>query len=73
MAQSRARATSAADHGVRDARRLKHEGSLTMAWRYALNYFWTTFRKKPYTDEYTDIREQSPAATESLPAKRPQA
>ena len=28
------------------ARRLKHEGSFTMAWRYAPNYFWTTFRKK---------------------------
>jgi len=54
------------------ARRLKHEGSLTMAWRYALNYFWTTFRKKPYTNQYTDIREQSPAANDS-PAKRPKA
>lgn len=40
------------------ARRLKHEGMLTIAWRYTMNYFWTTFRKKPYTAEYTDIRER---------------
>jgi len=55
------------------ARRLKHEGSFTMAWRYALNYFWTTFRKKPYTHHYTDIREQSPAAYDSPPTKKPKA
>jgi glycosyltransferase involved in cell wall biosynthesis len=40
------------------ARRLKHEGMLTIAWRYTVNYFWTTYRKKPYTAEYTDIREK---------------
>jgi glycosyltransferase involved in cell wall biosynthesis len=40
------------------ARRLKHEGMLTIAWRYTMNYFWTTFRKKPFTAEYTDIRER---------------
>jgi glycosyltransferase involved in cell wall biosynthesis len=39
------------------ARRLKKEGMLTMAGRYTLNYLWTTFRKKPYTEEYIDIRE----------------
>jgi glycosyltransferase involved in cell wall biosynthesis len=39
------------------ARRLKHEGMLTMAGRYALNYFWTTFFKRPYTDHHIDIRE----------------
>jgi hypothetical protein len=29
-----------------------------------VNYFWTTFGKKPYTEEYTDIREKAaePAA-----------
>ena len=41
------------------ARRLKKEGMLTMAGRYTLNYLWTTFRKKPYTEEYLDIREQA--------------
>ena len=40
------------------ARRLKNEGMLTIAARYTMNYFWTTFRKKPFTAEYIDIREQ---------------
>jgi len=40
------------------ARRLKKEGILTMALRYSINYFWTTFFKRPYTDNYIDIREQ---------------
>lgn len=40
------------------ARRLKHEGMLTIAARYTINYFWTTFFKRPYTDTYIDIREQ---------------
>jgi glycosyltransferase involved in cell wall biosynthesis len=40
------------------ARRLKQEGMLTIAARYTINYLWTTFRKKPFTEEYIDIREQ---------------
>lgn len=39
------------------ARRLKSEGMLTMAMRYSINYFWTTFFKRPFTDTYVDIRE----------------
>jgi glycosyltransferase involved in cell wall biosynthesis len=39
------------------ARRLKSEGILTMAVRYSVNYFWTTFFKRPFTDTYVDIRE----------------
>jgi glycosyltransferase involved in cell wall biosynthesis len=39
------------------ARRLKSEGILTMAGRYSINYLWTTFLKRPYTDTYIDIRE----------------
>ena len=39
------------------ARRLKHEGMLTIAARYTMNYFWTTFRKRPFTEEYVDVRE----------------
>jgi glycosyltransferase involved in cell wall biosynthesis len=39
------------------ARRLKSEGMLTMAARYSINYLWTTFLKRPYTDTYVDIRE----------------
>ncbi len=40
------------------ARRLKHEGMVTIAFRYGLNYFWTTFFKRPFTREHIDIREQ---------------
>ena len=48
------------------ARRLKHEGILTMAGRYTINYLWTIFRKTPFTQDYIDIREQplqKPVAT----------
>jgi glycosyltransferase involved in cell wall biosynthesis len=45
------------------ARRLKKEGMLTMAGRYTINYLWTIFRKKPFTKEYTDIREQATASS----------
>lgn len=40
------------------ARRLKHEGIMTMALRYTMNYFWTTFFKRPFTRQHIDIREQ---------------
>jgi glycosyltransferase involved in cell wall biosynthesis len=46
------------------ARRLKKEGMLTMAARYSMNYLWTTFFKRPYTEQYIDIRE-----TEQVPGK----
>ena len=39
------------------ARRLKKEGVLTMAARYTVNYLWTTFLKRPFTNEHIDIRE----------------
>lgn len=39
------------------ARRLKHEGLLTMAGKYTINYLWTTFLKRPFTHEHIDIRE----------------
>lgn len=42
-------------------RRLRHEGILTMAARYSVNYLWTTFLKRPYTREHTDVRESSGA------------
>jgi glycosyltransferase involved in cell wall biosynthesis len=41
------------------ARRLKGEGMLRMAGRYAVNYFWTTFLKRPYSETHIDIREQT--------------
>jgi glycosyltransferase involved in cell wall biosynthesis len=40
------------------ARRLKHEGMLTMAARYSINYLWTTYMQRPFTHEHLDIREQ---------------
>lgn len=43
------------------ARRLKREGMLTMAVRYSINYFWTTFFKRPFTNHHADIREGSEA------------
>ena len=39
------------------ARRLKHEGMVTMAAKYSVNYLWTTFFKRPYTATHIDIRE----------------
>jgi len=39
------------------ARRLKSEGMITMAARYSINYLWTTFFKRPFTNTYVDIRE----------------
>ncbi len=40
------------------ARRLKHEGMVTIAIRYSINYFWTTFLKRPFTHQHIDVREQ---------------
>jgi glycosyltransferase involved in cell wall biosynthesis len=45
------------------ARRLKNEGMITMAARYSINYLWTTFFKRPFTDTYVDVRE--PQLTEA--------
>jgi cellulose synthase/poly-beta-1,6-N-acetylglucosamine synthase-like glycosyltransferase len=40
-------------------RRLAKEGGLTTGLRYAINYFWITFFKKPFTKDYIDIRLQN--------------
>ncbi len=37
-------------------RRLKAEGIFIMGARYGVNFFWTTFFKKPYHKEQSDIR-----------------
>jgi len=39
-------------------RRLKKEGMLVMAFRYGINYIWTTFFKRPYTKTVTDISKK---------------
>jgi len=47
------------------ARRLKNEGMLTMAARYSINYLWTTFFKRPFTEVYVDVRETQLAEAQS--------
>ena len=37
-------------------RRLEKEGVFKTAGTYTLNFFWVTFRGKPATKDYTDIR-----------------
>lgn len=37
-------------------RRLAKEGGLTTGLRYAMNYFWIIFFKRPYTKSYNDFR-----------------
>ncbi len=39
-------------------RRLVGEGVFTIGLRYTMNFFWATFRKKPFTQEWQDIREE---------------
>ena len=55
------------------ARRLKSEGMLTMAARYSINYLWTTFFKRPYTDTYVDIREAQLLTSDPIPTPQPEA
>jgi len=37
-------------------RRLQEEGFIKMGIKYAVNFFWTTYRGVPFTKEYTDVR-----------------
>ena len=55
------------------ARRLKSEGMLTMAARYSINYLWTTFFKRPFTDTYVDIREGQILTSDPIPTPQPEA
>ena len=55
------------------ARRLKSEGMLTMAARYSINYLWTTFFKRPFTNKYVDIREGQVLADHIVPEPQPEA
>ena len=55
------------------ARRLKSEGMVTMAARYSINYLWTTFFKRPYTNTYVDIREPQTLANTMAPEPQPEA
>jgi glycosyltransferase involved in cell wall biosynthesis len=44
-------------------RRIMHEGLLRMGARYSMNFFWTTFAKKPWTTEHVDVRHDTQPAT----------
>ena len=55
------------------ARRLKSEGMLTMAARYSINYLWTTFFKRPFTNTYVDIREAQALSDTIVPEPQPEA
>lgn len=46
-------------------RRLKYEGFLTMAIKYPANFFSTTFRGKPFHEEYIDIRSKQKEITKT--------
>jgi len=37
-------------------RRLIEEGLLKIGLRYSMNFFWATFLKRPFTDDWLDIR-----------------
>jgi cellulose synthase/poly-beta-1,6-N-acetylglucosamine synthase-like glycosyltransferase len=37
-------------------RRLREEGVLKIGMRYSMNYVWATFRHRPFTDNWIDIR-----------------
>ncbi len=37
-------------------RRLREEGIIRTGGKYALNYFWTIFLKKPFSEKYVDFR-----------------
>ncbi len=39
-------------------RRLIGEGVARIGLRYAMNFFWATFLKKPFTETWLDFRDQ---------------
>lgn len=48
-------------------RRLAKEGLVTTGVRYAMNYFWMTFRGRPLSNTYSDLRPNDGTATLSSP------
>jgi hypothetical protein len=51
-------------------RRLAKEGTFTMGWRYALNYFWITLFNKPFTMTSTEVRFADQQAMTYRPESR---
>lgn len=41
-------------------RRLAAEGLIRVGWNYSMNFVWATFRKRPYTNNWTDFRDGEP-------------
>jgi cellulose synthase/poly-beta-1,6-N-acetylglucosamine synthase-like glycosyltransferase len=41
-------------------RRLTGEGLIRVGWNYSMNFIWATFRKRPYTNSWTDFRDEEP-------------
>ncbi len=39
-------------------RRLVHEGVVRIGLRYAVNFFWATFLKRPFTPTWIDVRNE---------------
>jgi glycosyltransferase involved in cell wall biosynthesis len=37
-------------------RRLLEEGVMRIGLRYSMNFFWATFMRRPFTDEWIDVR-----------------
>ena len=46
-------------------RRLMREGVVRMGLRYAINFFWATFLRKPFTEDWIDVRAASPVTAEA--------
>jgi glycosyltransferase involved in cell wall biosynthesis len=42
-------------------RRFAGEGMVRVGLTYTANFFWATFRKRPFTEEWQDYREEGPA------------
>ena len=40
-------------------RRFAREGLVKVGWRYSVNFLWATFRKRPFTSTWTDLRHNS--------------
>ncbi len=50
-------------------RRLAKEGLVTTGARYAMNYFWITFRGRPLSTAYSDLRPNDGTPTLSSPPR----
>jgi glycosyltransferase involved in cell wall biosynthesis len=47
-------------YALSSGRRFAGEGVVRVGLTYTANFFWATFRKRPFTEAWEDYREQSP-------------